>query len=75
MKEIIYITQTVTYNHSIKIETEDNDSDDLISFLNSHGADQYYGNLDEIITEIADAGFGILKTEEDGSGECEWTFE
>lgn len=75
MKETIYITQTITYNHSIEIETGDNDSDDLIHFLNNHTDDEWYGELSDIQTDIEDAGYKILNLEEDGSGDCTWEFE
>ena len=75
MKETIYITQTITYNHSIEIETGENDSGELLNFLNGHTEDQWYSVLSEIETDIEDSGFKILNVTEDGSGECNWEVE
>ena len=75
MKETIYITQTITCNHRIEIETGENDSGELLNFLNEHTADQYYSDLQDIMMDIEDAGFKILNLEEDGNGDCEWEFE
>lgn len=71
----INIEQTITYNHKIIVECEEDDIDDVLDRLDR--IEQCaYGNFTEFIPEIEGSGEVIVTdTLEDGSGDCEWEFD
>lgn len=72
----ICITQTVTYDHEIVVECEDDELlDDVMDRL-QRVEQCAYGNFEEFIPEIeGSGGVTVIDTIEDGSGNCEWEFD
>lgn len=69
----IDVQQTVTYNHSIKIKCHEADIDNVLSRLDKHSNDCYFGGAEDISGEIERMGVKVLSVDEDGSGS--WDFE
>lgn len=71
----INVTQTITYNHEIIVECEEDDIDDAMDRL-CRVEQCAYGEFTQFVPEIEGSGeVKVTDTIEDGSGDCEWDFD
>lgn len=73
----LHVRQTITYDHVITVQCENEEQLDAeVVKLEKHAYDNYYGDIHDIASELAGTGTIVVsEITEDGSGDAEFEYD